>query len=257
MVRVRVVLAGRLVAAVASVALLGGAVVGCGSGAGGGSGSGAASASGGSEVVVRTSPIADQLAKLPARVDGARIVVGSPDAPCTAQVLVDPKCGYCAKFEGAGGESLLRLAAAGRVKVEYVLASFLDGDGDGGGGGDGGRSGSVRAVNALRASVDAGKFAEYHAAVFASQPKGKFTDELLLKVADAVPGLRGPAFDAAVKERKYAGWVAEAERGFEATGAQGTPLVLVEGKPVGARDGSMFDARAFTGTLKGAGVGGS
>lgn len=247
---VRVVVAGRLVAAVAAVAavaLLGGAVVGCGSGSGGGSGS--ASAAGGGEVVVRTSPIAEQLAKLPARVDGAKVVVGSPDAPSTAQVLVDPRCGYCAKFEGAGGESLLKLAAAGRVKVEYVLASFLDGSG--------GRSGSVKAVNALRASVDAGKFAEYHAAVFASQPKGKFTDELLLKVADAVPGLRGPAFDGAVREQKYAGWVAEAEKGFEATGAQGTPLVLVEGKPVGARDGAMFDARAFTETLKGAGVGGS
>nr|WSX51170.1 DsbA family protein [Streptomyces sp. NBC_00974] len=252
---VRVVLAGRLVAAAVSVALLGGAVVGCGSGSGGGSGpaGGSGSASDGAAGPVRTSPIADRLAELPARVDGARIVVGSADAPRTAQVLVDPMCGYCAKFEEAGGETLLKLAAAGQVKVEYVLASFLDG----GGGGGGGRSGSVKAVNALRASVDAGKFAEYHAAVFASQPKGKFTDELLLKVADAVPGLRGAAFDEAVREQKYAGWVAEAEKGFEATGVQGTPMVRVEGKPVGARDGSMFDARAFTETLKGVGVGGS
>ncbi|MET9468094.1 thioredoxin domain-containing protein [Streptomyces sp. NPDC006544] len=249
---VRVVLAGRLVAAVASVALLGGAVVGCGSGSAGGSGSG--SASGGAGVVVRTSPIADRLAELPARVDGARIVVGSPDAPRTAEVLVDPMCGHCATFEEAGGETLLKLATAGQVKIEYLLASFLDG---GGGGGGGGRSGSVKAVNALRASVDAGKFAEYHAAVFASQPKGKYTDELLLKVADAVPGLRGAAFDGAVREQKYAGWVADAEKGFEATGAQGTPMVRVEGKPVGARDGSMFDAGAFAETLKGVGIGGS
>ncbi|MGW1773654.1 DsbA family protein [Streptomyces sp. NPDC002104] len=241
-VRAGRLIAGRLIAVVASVALLGGAVVGCGSGPGAGE---AVTAS---EVPVRTSPIAGQLAGLPAVVDGAKIVVGKPDAPRTAQVLVDPRCGHCARFEATGGESLLKLAAAGQVKIEYLLASFLDRDG---------ASGSVRAVNALRASADAGKFAEYHAAVFASQPKGRFTDELLLKIADRVPGLRGADFDAAVKGRKYAGWVAEAERAFEATHAQGTPMVLVEGKPVGSRDGSLFDAEAFTRALSGVGIGAS
>lgn len=234
----RVVVAGRLVAAVASVALLGGAVVGCGSGE--------QKDVAVSEVAVRTSPIAGQLAGLPTAVDGAKIVVGKPDAPRTAQVLVDPKCGHCARFEEAGGESLLKLAVAGQVKIEYLLASFLDRDG---------ATGSVRAVNALRASVDSGRFAEFNAAVFASQPKGRFTDELLLRIADRVPGLRGAEFDAAVKDRKYEGWVAEAQKGFAATGAQGTPMVLVEGKPVGSRDGSLFDAGAFTRALKGAGIG--
>ncbi|MFC9308710.1 DsbA family protein [Streptomyces sp. NPDC057011] len=224
-------------AAVAAAALLGGAVAGCG---GGDQGKPAATA------VVRTSPLADVLAKLPAKVEGAKVVVGSPDAPRTVQVLVDPRCGYCARFEEAGGEVLLKLAADGKVKVEYLLASFLDRDG---------ASGSVKAVNALRASVDAGRFAEYHAAVFASQPKGKFTDELLLEIADKVPGLRGPAFDAAVAETAYKEWAGEAEKAFEATGVQGTPAVLVEGRPVGAKDGSLFDAKAFTATLAGLGIG--
>ncbi|WP_239517853.1 thioredoxin domain-containing protein [Streptomyces sp. ICC1] len=195
---------------------------------------------------MRTSPIADRLAELPARVDGPKVVVGRADAPRTAQVLVDPKCGHCAQFEETGGEALLELAVDGRVKIEYGLASFLD---------QGGASGSVKAVNALRASAEAGKFAEYLAAVFASQPRGKYTDELLLKIADVVPGLRGEDFDAAVAGKRYGGWVAEAERGFEATGAQATPLVLVDGKPVGSRDGSMFDAAAFKEALKRVGIG--
>ncbi|MFD9410476.1 DsbA family protein [Streptomyces sp. NPDC059989] len=226
-----------MVAAVAAAALLGGAVAGCG---GGDQGSAAASGA------VRTSPIADVPAKLPAKVEGAKVVVGSPDAPRTAQVLVDPRCGYCARFEETGGEALLKLAADGKVKVEYLLASFLD---------QGGASGSVKAVNALRASVDAGRFAEYQAAVFASQPKGKFTDELLLGIADKVPGLRGPAFDGAVAETAYKGWVGDAEKAFEATGQQGTPAVLVDGRPVGAEDGSLFDAKAFTAALAGLGIG--
>ncbi|MFK0235795.1 DsbA family protein [Streptomyces vinaceus] len=200
---------------------------------------------------MRTSPVAGRLADLPARVDGAKIVVGDPGAPRTAQVLVDPRCGYCAKFEGAGGEVLLELAAQGKVKVEYLLASFLDGGGDGGG-----ASGSVRAVNALRASVEAGKFAQYQAAVFASQPKGRFTDGHLLAIAAAVPGLRGEAFDRAVAEQTYRGWVGEAEEAFEATGARGTPMVRVDGRPVGAKDGAMFDAAAFAKALRDVGIGG-
>ncbi|MFD9353722.1 DsbA family protein [Streptomyces sp. NPDC060031] len=239
MVRIR--WAGRAVAAVAAAGLLGGAVVGCGAG-----GDAKGAADGEATGVVRISPIAGQLAKLPARVDGPKVVVGRVDAPHTAQVLVDPRCGACGKFEESGGEVLLRLAGEGRVKVEYLLASFLD---------QGGASGSVKAVNALRASVDAGKFAEYNAAVFASQPRGRFTDEYLLKIADEVPGLRGEAFDKAVREGTHKGWVAEAEKGFEATGAQGTPLVLVDGEPVGAKDGSMFDSGTFAATLKGVGVG--
>uniref|UniRef100_A0AAU2JSN0 DsbA family protein n=1 Tax=Streptomyces sp. NBC_00049 TaxID=2903617 RepID=A0AAU2JSN0_9ACTN len=230
--------AGRVVTAVAAAALLGGAVAGCGAGD--------ARQEPAASAAVRTSPIADVLAKLPAAVDGAKVVVGSPDAPRTVQVLVDPRCGYCAKFEEAGGETLLKLAADGKVKVEYLLASFLD---------QGGASGSVKAVNALRASVDAGRFAEYHAAVFASQPKGRFTDELLLRIADEVPGLRGAAFDQAVADGTYADWAGEAEKAFEATGAQGTPAVLVDGRPVGAQDRSMFDAHAFARTLKDAGIG--
>ncbi|MFB0626729.1 thioredoxin domain-containing protein [Streptomyces sp. AB3(2024)] len=233
--------AGRVVAAVAAAALLGGAVAGCGEGGDAGSDAGSSASA-----VVRTSPIADRLATLPAAVDGTKVVVGRSGAPRTVQVLVDPRCGACAKFEAAGGETLLKLADEGQVRIEYLLASFLD---------QGGASGSVKAVNALRASVDAGKFAEYHAAVFASQPKGRFTDELLLRIAERVPGLRGEAFDRAVAEGTHTGWVAGAEKGFEATGMQGTPAVLLDGKPVGAKDGSMFDAAGFARTLKDAGVG--
>lgn len=136
----------------------------------------------------------------------------------------------------------------GAVHVEYVLASFLDERG----------SGSGIAVNALRASVDKGKFAEYQAALFASRPKGRFTDEVLLRIADGVPGLRGAGdFDPAVGERTYTAWVGEAAEAFRATGEQGTPLVLLDGKPLGVRAaGSIFDGAALTAALGEAGVGG-
>ncbi|MCB5166159.1 DsbA family protein [Streptomyces bambusae] len=222
----------------AAAVLLGASAAACGSADGGDGGGTAATA-------VRTSPRAAELAKLPAEVVGTGVVVGDPAAPRTAQVLVDPHCGYCALFEKEGGEALLKAAAAGQVKIEYVLASFLDQGG----------SGSVKAVNALRAAAERGRFAEYQAAVFASRPKGAFTDEHLLAVADEVPGLRGPAFDGAVREGTYREWVDRVERAFEETGVQGTPAVLVDGRQIGAEDRSMFDREAFAATLKGAGIG--
>ncbi|MEV7414611.1 thioredoxin domain-containing protein [Streptomyces sp. NPDC089919] len=227
--------AGRALVAAVAVTALAGSVAACSSG-------GRSEASQGE---IRTSPIAAQLANLPARVEDAKIVVGAPDAPRTAQVLVDPHCGYCRIFEGTGGEALLTAALDGKVKVEYLLASFLDQGG----------SGSLKAVNALRAAVDRGRFAEYHAAVFASQPQGAFTDERLLEIADRIPGLRSPAFDKAVTGHAYEDWARRAERAFEATGAEGTPLVLLDGKPLGKDDRSMFDAGAFKKTLAAAGIG--
>ncbi|WP_338494776.1 hypothetical protein [Streptomyces sp. SJL17-4] len=82
-------------------------------------------------------------------------------------------------------------AAAGAVKVEYVVASFLD-DRTGG-------TASARDANALRASVDAGpgKFAAFQAALFASQPTAGTEDGYsvghLLRIADQVEGLRSAA----------------------------------------------------------------
>ncbi|WP_327362372.1 MULTISPECIES: hypothetical protein [unclassified Streptomyces] len=77
---------------------------------------------------------------------------------------------------------LLGPAAQGQVKVEYLLASFPD---------RGGAGGLVRAVNALRASAEAGRFTDGHLPAMAAQ----------------VPGLRGEAFDRAVAEQTYKGWV--------------------------------------------------
>ncbi|WP_424212511.1 DsbA family protein [Streptomyces sp. BI20] len=237
--------AGRWAAPLVGVSLVVTALAGCG----GGDGAPAAAdpvAAAEDVAVVRTSPIADLLAKLPARVDGARIVVGDPKAPKVARVLADPRCSWCARFEATGGETLLRRAAEGKVRVEYVLASFLDSDGT---------RGSAKAVNALRAAAERGRFAEYHAALFASQVKGGFTDEHLLRIADRVPGLRGAGFDAEVRTDRWWSWAARAQREFEAAGVPGTPVVLVEGKPVGAKDRSMFDAAAFADTLRKVGIG--
>ncbi|MEU7517064.1 thioredoxin domain-containing protein [Streptomyces sp. NPDC042898] len=203
-------------------------------------------------VTVAPGDHADVLATLPAAVDGAKIVVGRPTAPHTVTVYVDPRCSYCATFEASAGTVLADEAAAGKIRIEYVVASFLDARTGG--------TASARAANALRAAVEGGggrKFAAYQAALFASQPsrgaEGGFSVDHLLRIADQVDGLRSPSFDRAVREESYRSWVADSQQAFEDSGVGGTPAVLVDGTALPGGD-ALYDAAAFSKALRDAGV---
>ncbi|QNA74453.1 thioredoxin domain-containing protein [Streptomyces sp. So13.3] len=190
------------------------------------------------------------LSQLPARMaaDGTAIVVGDPKAPNTVKVYEDPRCPYCMHFEQGGGSALAKLVKDGKVKVEYTIASFLDANFGG--------SSSKKAANAMRAAVDAGKFPEFHSAVFENQPEEPadgFTDAFLLKIADTVKGLNTTAFQKAVKDQTHKDWVATSEKAFEASGSQGTPTVLVNGKKV-TPEKAVYDATAFATALKALGI---
>ncbi|MCX5387842.1 thioredoxin domain-containing protein [Streptomyces sp. NBC_00083] len=232
--------------ALAAATALGLSAAACSSGSQG-SDSGASSQA---ELAVKTSPDAAVLAKLPAKAEGAEIVVGDPNAPHTVTVYEDPRCPFCKHFEAGGASAVARLAADGKVKVRYTIASFLDANF----GGDG----SKRAANAMRAAVERGKFPEFHAAVFASQPAKEtddgFTTDNLLKIADQVPGLRGAAFDQAVRENTYKDYVKSAESAFEDSGVNNSPTVLIDGKKPGGDGRAMFDAEAFKKVLADAGI---
>ncbi|MFI6351694.1 DsbA family protein [Streptomyces sp. NPDC050743] len=184
--------------------------------------------------------------------DGTTITVGDPAAPVTVHLYEDPRCPVCKEFETTGGAPQLRAATVRReARTEYTLASFLDDRLTG--------SGSRKAVNALRAALDKGKFAEYHDVLYAHQPAESvdgFTDAYLLKLAGRVPGLRGPDFDSAVKTMKYRSFVTRSEKAYEeAGGAQdpqgpGTPTAEIDGIRVPAEyNGVLFDGDVFSGLL--------
>ncbi|MGW6268071.1 DsbA family protein [Streptomyces sp. NPDC055060] len=246
--------AGRIVAAVAATALVAGGAAACGPEdlTGGGDGKESASASGSASAggpEAKEPPAGtDALAKAPATVKGGVITVGDPKAGHTVKLYEDARCPICKKFEETGAQALVKPVAEGKVKVEYTLASFLDKNLGG--------SGSVNAANALRASVDAGKFPQYHAAVFANQAEVEtddaYTPAFLLKIADQVDGLRGAGFDKAVRKGTYEKWVGEAMQAFTHDGMQGTPTVVIDGKK--AESESLFDQSAFAEELKASGI---
>ncbi|MFJ9149180.1 thioredoxin domain-containing protein [Streptomyces sp. NPDC102270] len=96
--------------------------------------------------------------------DGTTITVGNPHAPVTVHLYVDPRCPVREEFESTGaGPELREATVRGEARTECTLASFLD-DRLGG-------SGSKKAVNALRAALAQGRFAEYHQVLHGHQPE--------------------------------------------------------------------------------------
>ncbi|MBW5425830.1 thioredoxin domain-containing protein [Streptomyces sp. BG9H] len=243
----------RVATAVVAAALIGVAASACGpddNGDGGGAGKSSSSApESSSSAPDSKGPDSKGPASMgPASVKGGVITVGDPKAKHTVKVYEDSRCPFCKKFEEGGAQALVGPVAEGKVKVEYVIASFLDKNLGG--------SGSVNAANALRASVEAGKFPQYHAAVFASQPEEEshdaYTPAFLLKIADKVDGLRSGTFDKAVTKGTYKKWVGEAMSTFTDDGVQATPTVLIDGEK--AEGEALYDQGAFAKELKKAGI---
>ncbi|MFR0357407.1 DsbA family protein [Streptomyces sediminimaris] len=180
--------------------------------------------------------------------DGTTILVGDPRARITVHLYEDPRCPYCRRFETSGGGLVLtKWVLRRKVKVEYTMASFLD-ERLGG-------SGSKKAVNALRAAVEKGKFADYHALLYRNQPSEEvdgFTYERLLQLGSKVKGLRSRSFDTAVKSMKYRDFVDSSEKVFDAAGhynghaGPGTPTAEVNGYRIPVEySGLLYSADLF------------
>ncbi|WP_442814158.1 DsbA family protein [Streptomyces sp. NBC_00151] len=200
-------------------------------------------------------PAFESAEKLPEKLakDGTTILVGDPDAKVTVHLYEDPRCPVCEEFETTGGSPRLREATLDRRTItEYTLASFLD-DRLGG-------SGSKKAVNALRAALEEGKFVEYHEVLYANQPEESvdgYTDARLLELAGQVEGLRGPKFNAAVKSMKYRSFVTASEKAYERAGGAkdpkgpGTPTAVINDRQIPADyNGVLFDGDVFAELLQ-------
>ena len=160
--------------------------------------------------------------------DDAAIEVGYQDAPAVLTLFEDFRCSTTRSFEEAQGPVLARMAAAHQVLIRYVLESSLDQRLPG--------PGAVLAANAARAAAAHGGFPLYHALLFANQPSEDadgFTDQRLLQLASAVPGLRSPAFDGEVRSLYYRQWVEQAQQEYNDAGVHfGTPSMLMNGAEV-------------------------
>jgi len=162
------------------------------------------------------------------------LVVGDADAPHSIVIYEDFLCPICGILENTAGDRLSELAEAGKVQVEYRPIVILD------------RFGpySEDAANAFFAVRDqAGDEAakEFHDLLFADQPseEGPFPDADWLVEKAVEAGADEASVREAIESDAQAETVDSATDEAVEAGVEGTPTVLLDGKPF--RDGSSWE----------------
>ena len=146
------------------------------------------------------------------------------EGPVKIDIYEDFMCPACGQFESAAAATLQQMITDKKVTVQYHPIAILDRFSNG-------TEYSTRAAAASAAAGAAGKFREYHEALFANQPaegSDGLDDARLIELGRSV-GITDPAFAEAVENRTYAGWAAKVTETASARGVTGTPTVLVGG----------------------------
>ncbi|GAA2988589.1 DsbA family protein [Streptomyces fulvorobeus] len=167
--------------------------------------------------------------------DGTTVVIGKPAARKTLEMYEDPRCPVCATFEQTVGETIAKDVAAGKYKVRFVGATFIDNTDNG--------EGSKNALSALGAALNVSPeaFTAYKAALYSAdfhpqESEDKFAkDSYLIEVADSVDALKGnAAFEKDVKDGTYDSWAMKMSGAFDKSGVEGTPTLKMGGKAITA-----------------------
>ncbi len=167
--------------------------------------------------------------------NGTTVVIGKPAAKKTLELYEDSRCPVCASFEQAVGETVNKDVDAGKYKLKYIGATFIDNADQG--------EGSKNALSALGAALDVSPeaFSAYKAALYSAkfhpeETQDKFAkDSYLLEVADTVPALKSnAAFKKNVEDGTFDAWAMKMSATFDKSGAGGTPTLKMDGKKVTA-----------------------
>ncbi|MFH8516006.1 thioredoxin domain-containing protein [Streptomyces gelaticus] len=190
--------------------------------------------------------------------DGTTVVIGKSSAKKTLELYEDARCPICATLEQSLGETIHKDVDAGKYKLQYIGATFLDGMAGG--------EGSKNTLSALGAALDVSPdaFLDYKAALYSvkyhpQEADDKFKDDsYLIKIADTVDALKGnAAFQKNVKDGTFDSWAMKMSAKFEDSGVRGTPTLKMDGKAL--TDGKSENApmtvedfnTAITAALKG------
>ncbi|MFD9304134.1 DsbA family protein [Streptomyces sp. NPDC060048] len=165
--------------------------------------------------------------------NGTTVTVGKADAKKTLEMYEDARCPVCATFEQTVGPQVKKDLDAGKYKIQFIGATFIDKGIPG--------SGSKNALSALGAALNVSPeaFLEYKTALYsaANHPEEKddkfAKDDYLLTVADQVPALKDNAeFKKAVEDGTYNRWALEMSKTFDKSGVTGTPTLKIDGKKI-------------------------
>jgi protein-disulfide isomerase len=156
------------------------------------------------------------------RSDGT-VVAGSASAKVTLDVYEDFLCPYCEhNLEIPYGKAVTKAIADGSLRVNYHLLDLLDNQTTPAGY-------SLRAANAALAAAKAGRFAEFHEALYAQQPtegQAGYTNDQLVDIGRKA-GITGGQFADEVRAGTFDSEIkAQTDAAQNSVNFKGTPTVL-------------------------------
>jgi len=155
--------------------------------------------------------------------DDGTVIAGQDSAKVKVDVYEDFTCPYCGELETASGAQMAKAMADGQLQVKYHLLNILDGNTNPAGY-------SLLAANAAIAAAKQGKFADFHASLYAQQPKeggAGYTNDQLISLGKRL-GITAPQFSDDVNKGAYSDLVKKQVTTASAppVSLQGTPTVL-------------------------------
>lgn len=175
----------------------------------------------------------------------ANATTAKSNAP-TMDAYEDFQCPTCGELERTLGPQIRSLAGTGQIKLVYHMMSFLDANL--------GNDSSTRAANAAACAADAGKFLQYHAAVYAGQPTQEgagYTNAQLTTFAKTA-GITGTAlttWQSCATSAQHAQYVTDVETAAGKAGVTGTPTIKLNGVDITK---TMTTPEALVATVKAA-----
>ncbi|MCU0300417.1 MAG: DsbA family protein [Candidatus Nanopelagicales bacterium] len=166
---------------------------------------------------------------------GASWTADNQDKLPTMEIWEDFQCPFCGQFEVQFGPQLEALADAGKVKLLYRPAIFLDNSLAQKNAAAGNPNSSARATNAWGCAIEQGRTSEYHSALFAAQPTDEgtgYSEQTLLDLGTQVGVPDQAAFTTCVREGTYLAWAANSNQAFYDAEVGGTPRVFLNGTEV-------------------------
>ncbi|GAA3438669.1 DsbA family protein [Kutzneria kofuensis] len=151
------------------------------------------------------------------------VVAGSATAKATLDVYEDFLCPYCKhNLEDPYGKAITKAIADGSLRVNYHVLDLLDNETTPAGY-------SLRAGNAALAAAKAGRFAEFHSALYDQQPtegQAGYTNDELVDIGRKA-GITGQQFADEVKAGAFDSEIRnQTDKARDSVNFKGTPTVL-------------------------------
>jgi protein-disulfide isomerase len=135
-------------------------------------------------------------------------------------------------MEEATGSTIVALADAGKVRLEWRPTIFLDTNLQAQNTAAGNPKSSATATMAFGCAADAGKAAQFHTAIFQAQPTNEgagFATDTLVTLA-TVSGVSDiDTFTQCLSSKKYEAWVNNSYAAFSREGVSSTPTAFLNG----------------------------